>query len=628
MKCPSCGADNPDDNRFCYKCGVDMTIAPEPEPETEVEGVECPKCGHLNPLEYGFCAKCGGRLDPEAVHEKSSPKEEHTGVREAESTPRPVKPKNPKGKRNTIIAVALALVVVVAAIAVFTTISHEDPPNRPLDWLETPDGTYTYDATVTANGSSVDMTVIYTLSDGRITSYILDGRSFSSSELKQLNDQIDDQKGYSYSYVEGTNWNDGSREYRTYVVTYEGIDATQVISEDGRIIFEDSTNDGMRMTMTLEGWSEGPVKHEVRFVDGDDGRTIWTFYVVHGGTVDLYGTDAKQGYTHAGWKMEGRSEVFETSTVYGPVNTDLVFTAVWERITYEIIFSAGKGTGTYTQSIGSGETYYMPSEPTVQRIGYVLLGWDVDPSADTVVIGCGKPAVSEQSIIYYAVWQRTEHTVSFDGGVECHTTFGSRSVLHGDSLDYLFYPCRTDGYAFDHWSYNGVEVDTDTPVYSDMHLVAVWHKMVDVTMNGKKVILSFTDRTSEHTVLWGDTYVSFAKGTWSHTYSENAIRTEILIYQKDEVTGKEYACSYAVSIGDDPGIIIGISGGHGTVDRIYGTFTITGSDVAANWYVDLSSLGYSHSMDVDIGTSGMHWIMAVYTDGDVLVSDLLIWPLP
>lgn len=587
MKCPSCGAENPDDYRFCARCGTDMTAVPE------------------EPIE-----------------------ENHTEAGGSGPTPKPSKPKGPNGKRNAIVAVALVLIVAVAAIAVFAMGSHDDSPDRPLDWLETPDGTYTYDATVTANGSSVDMTVTYTLSDGRITSYILDGRSFSSSELKQLNDQIDDQKGYSYSYVEGTNWNDGSREYRTYVVTYEGVDATQVISEDGRIIFEDSTNDGMRMRMTLEGWSEGPVKHEVRFVDGDDGRIIWTFYVVHGGTVDLYGTDAKQGYTHAGWKMGGRSEVFETSTVYGPVNTDLVFTAVWERITYEIIFSAGKGTGTYTQSIGSGETYHMPSEPTVQRIGYVLLGWDVDPSADTVVIGCGKPAVAEQSIRYYAVWQSAEHTVSFDGGPECNTSFGSRSVLHGDSLDYLFYPCRTDGYAFDHWSCNGVEVDTDTPVYSDMHLVAVWHKMVDAAFSGKRITLSFTDNTSEYTVLWGDASVSIAKGTWSHTYSENEIRTEILIYQKDEVTGKEYACSYAVSIGDDPGIVIGISGGHGTVDRIYGTFTVAGSDVAADWYVDLSRLGSGHTMDVDITTPGMHWIMAVYTDGDVLVSDLLIWPIP
>ena len=50
MKCPECQHDNPDNAKFCRKCGTKLPSC-------------CPNCG--NPVEPGdsFCMECGAKLD-------------------------------------------------------------------------------------------------------------------------------------------------------------------------------------------------------------------------------------------------------------------------------------------------------------------------------------------------------------------------------------------------------------------------------------------------------------------------------------------------------------------------------------------------------------------------------------
>ena len=58
MNCPSCGHENPADNRFCGGCGESLARA-------------CPSCQHQNPPDHRFCGVCGEALDsttaPDAV---------------------------------------------------------------------------------------------------------------------------------------------------------------------------------------------------------------------------------------------------------------------------------------------------------------------------------------------------------------------------------------------------------------------------------------------------------------------------------------------------------------------------------------------------------------------------------
>jgi len=49
MKCPKCHSENPEENRFCGKCGGKLKIM-------------CPDCNSSNPFEFKFCGKCGSKL--------------------------------------------------------------------------------------------------------------------------------------------------------------------------------------------------------------------------------------------------------------------------------------------------------------------------------------------------------------------------------------------------------------------------------------------------------------------------------------------------------------------------------------------------------------------------------------
>jgi len=50
MQCPECKFQNPDDMKFCGKCGSKLALI-------------CPKCGFENPDGFGFCGKCGTTLE-------------------------------------------------------------------------------------------------------------------------------------------------------------------------------------------------------------------------------------------------------------------------------------------------------------------------------------------------------------------------------------------------------------------------------------------------------------------------------------------------------------------------------------------------------------------------------------
>ena len=51
MNCPSCGNDNPQDNRFCGGCGTALEKT-------------CADCGYVNPPDHQFCGGCGHPLQP------------------------------------------------------------------------------------------------------------------------------------------------------------------------------------------------------------------------------------------------------------------------------------------------------------------------------------------------------------------------------------------------------------------------------------------------------------------------------------------------------------------------------------------------------------------------------------
>ena len=78
MKCPNCGADNPDDSIFCGDCGAPVAgDVPEPEaPGLPVKAqgpVLCHRCGAENPAGAVFCSACRAVLGTASAAASSEP---------------------------------------------------------------------------------------------------------------------------------------------------------------------------------------------------------------------------------------------------------------------------------------------------------------------------------------------------------------------------------------------------------------------------------------------------------------------------------------------------------------------------------------------------------------------------
>ncbi len=65
--CKNCGAENPEEARFCMECGMELEKEAEP----------CPSCGTLNPHNAKFCNECGiSLIEKEEPHEPSEATED------------------------------------------------------------------------------------------------------------------------------------------------------------------------------------------------------------------------------------------------------------------------------------------------------------------------------------------------------------------------------------------------------------------------------------------------------------------------------------------------------------------------------------------------------------------------
>ena len=62
ITCPSCGAANAPDTRFCCGCGNKLE-APAPAPT----GMTCPVCGAANAPGTKFCCECGAKLEAPVI---------------------------------------------------------------------------------------------------------------------------------------------------------------------------------------------------------------------------------------------------------------------------------------------------------------------------------------------------------------------------------------------------------------------------------------------------------------------------------------------------------------------------------------------------------------------------------
>ena len=223
--------------------------------------------------------------------------------------------------------------------------------------------------------------------------------------------------------------------------------------------------------MTLvAGWEKTPdptpVTHTVTFDTANGGAPV-KVAVVDGEPVGKPADPTYDGYTFAGWALDGEPYNFDT-----PVTGDITLTAQWEKLAeYTVTFDTQGGTPVASQTVTENGTVTRPADPT--RDGYTFKGWQLggaDFDFTTPVTG---------DITLTAVWEENTppapvaHKVTFDtnGG----SAVDSQTVDDGATAVKPADPTR-DGYTFNGWTLDGQPYDFSQPVTGDITLEAQWEK--------------------------------------------------------------------------------------------------------------------------------------------------------
>ena len=184
----------------------------------------------------------------------------------------------------------------------------------------------------------------------------------------------------------------------------------------------------------------------------------------------------REGYTFAGWYLDGKSFDFST-----PVTGDVTLVAVWEKseapapVFYTVTFDNGTGQPV-TVNVQEGEPVQEPSVP--EREGYAFTGWFLDgklydfstPITDDITLVAGWKKSEEPEPV-------TTYTVSFrtNGGSQVE----QQTVRDGEPAAKPADPTR-DGYTFTGWLLDGAPYDFSQPITGDITLDAAWEQVAPV----------------------------------------------------------------------------------------------------------------------------------------------------
>ena len=231
----------------------------------------------------------------------------------------------------------------------------------------------------------------------------------------------------------------------------------------------------------------------------DGGTTISNQIVEKGNKVAKPIDPVKDGYTFAGWTLNG--EVYDFETI---VEENIELKAKWEKVKetnnnttnngssnnnsgnnnnnttkpttpttptvkkYTVAFNSNGGSAVNSQTITEGEKASKPSNPT--RSGYTFAGWTLNGNAYDF-----NSAVNS-NITLVAKWNenaKVKYTVTFNsnGG----SSVSSQTVTEGSKATRPSDPTKT-GYNFGGWLLNGSTYDFNSSVTGNITLVAKWNQ--------------------------------------------------------------------------------------------------------------------------------------------------------
>ena len=223
------------------------------------------------------------------------------------------------------------------------------------------------------------------------------------------------------------------------------------------------------------GTSENPeppvVKYTVTF-DSNGGSIVSSQTVVSGAKATKPTNPTRDGYTFVNWTLNGTEYDFNTA-----VTSNIILVAQWKKVEtpvvkYTVTFDSNGGSSVSSQTVVSGAKATKPSTPA--RNGYIFVNWTLNGKT----YDFNTPVTSNITLV--AQWKKVEtpvvkYTVTFNsnGG----SAVSSQTVVSGAKATKPTNPTRKY-YTFVNWTLNGKKYDFNTPVTSNITLVAKWDEVV------------------------------------------------------------------------------------------------------------------------------------------------------
>lgn len=189
--------------------------------------------------------------------------------------------------------------------------------------------------------------------------------------------------------------------------------------------------------------------------------------LLHYGDEITQRTVARDGYTFRGWFYSAAQTVEFTATTMPANNVSVV--ALWNPITYQVVFHGNGGATSTEQTSQSEECIYdveasAPSAELFERTHYEMIGWSTSENGSVSI----EPEASfsnltttqNDTVDLYAVWQLSSCDLSmnpcggkaYNGSTSTVTVTLEAGANILESIESLN-PLRT-GFTFDGWYYD------------------------------------------------------------------------------------------------------------------------------------------------------------------------------
>lgn len=183
-----------------------------------------------------------------------------------------------------------------------------------------------------------------------------------------------------------TGWTDGVYEYDGYqkiIMPEHDVYLEPVWKKELNVIYDAGTDD--------------------RII----GNRSYVFPKLEGSPFELANASrlSRQGFKIAGWICELDGQEYKPLAEYVMPSTDVIFTAIWEPITYNVVFKVNNGTSELIKIAAETDSAIIAPECTATYDGYEFAGWSYEdviykPGEEFIVPG----ALPGLGIMLTGVW--------------------------------------------------------------------------------------------------------------------------------------------------------------------------------------------------------------------------------